>query len=154
MMVPDIKDYADNNGIIDFNGNIDNQLYDLFHISEIGRAHIKRVLAAKFNATDTTALFDTDSQIDPNFGFFSLEECGVSVGDVIVYTPTGTELIVAEDNMVECDGLLMSIAEFTAKYMPRNKRSISGVCQGPRYFSYNGVSLYKMKESFLGGSNK
>ncbi len=71
-----------------------------------------------------------------------------------MYTPTGTELIVAEDNMVECDGLLMSIAEFTAKYMPRNKRSISGVCQGPRYFSYNGVSLYKMKESFLGGSNK
>jgi hypothetical protein len=70
---------------------------------------------------------------------------------MIVYTPTGTELIVAEDNKVICDDEAYTLPEFTAKFMPRNKRSVSGVCQGPRYFTFNGTSLYKMKESFLGG---
>ena len=49
------------------------------------------------------------------------------------------------------EGEKYTLAQFTAKYLPRNKRSVSGVCQGPRHFSYNGVSLYKLKESFLGG---
>ena len=49
-------------------------------------------------------------------------------------------------------GFLTQTSQFTAKYLPRNKRSVSGVCQGPRYFSYNGVSLYKLRESFLGGN--
>ena len=62
---------------------------------------------------------------------------------------TGTELTVAEDNKVECNGELYTLAEFTAKHMPRNKRSVSGLCQGPKYFSFNGISLYKLKESFL-----
>ena len=96
-------------------------------------------------------LFDSESLIDPNFANFDLKECGVTVGDTIVYTPTGDELIVREDNQVECNGEIMTLAVFTAKYMPRNKRSVSGVCQGPRYFSFNGVSLYKLKETFLGG---
>ena len=100
---------------------------------------------------DPDALFDSGETIDPDFGNFILEEYGVSVGDVIVYTPTGTEAIVADNNMLEVDGELYSLAQFTAKYMPRNKRSVSGVCQGPKYFTYNGTSLYKMKESFLGG---
>lgn len=95
-------------------------------------------------------LFDTDDMVDPNFGEFNLEECGVKVGDVIVYTPTKQELIVAENNMVELDGELYTLAQFTAKFMPRNKRSVSGVCQGPKYFSYNGVSLYKLRETFGG----
>lgn len=46
----------------------------------------------------------------------------------------------------------MTLAQFTAKYMPRNSRSISGLCQGPKYFTYKGVSLYKLKDSFLGSS--
>ena len=84
-------------------------------------------------------------------------ECGTSLiekeleGDVIVYTPTKQELVVAEDNMVEVDGEKYTMAQFTAKFMPRNKRSVSGVCQGPKYFSFNGVSLYKLKVTFGDG---
>ena len=103
---------------------------------------------------DSEALFDSDELLDPNFGEFNLEECGVNVGDRILYTPANQEAIVVENNMVEVDGEKYTLAQFTAKYMPRNKRSISGVCQGPSYFSYNGVSLYKMRESFLGGQKK
>lgn len=96
-------------------------------------------------------LFDTDELINLDFANFDLVEHGVSVGDKIVYTPTETEVIVREDNKVEVDGELYTLAEFTAKHMPRNKRSVSGLCQGPKYFSFNGITLYKLKESFLGG---
>ena len=97
------------------------------------------------------ALFAGDDLINPDFGNFSLFECGVKIGDMIVYTPTSMELTVVGDNEVEYGGEKYTLSQFTAKYLPRNKRSVSGVCQGPRYFSFNGVSLYKMKESFLGG---
>lgn len=54
------------------------------------------------------------------------------------------------DHDVEYEGETFTISQFMAKYMPCNKRSVSGVCQGPKYFTYKGTSLYKMKESFLG----
>ena len=100
------------------------------------------------------ALFSGEDLIDPEFGSFDLLEYGVKIGDIIVYTPTEMELTVTGNNEVEYEGERLSLAQFTAKYMPRNKRSVSGVCQGPKYFTYNGTSLYKMKESFLGGHNK
>ena len=96
-------------------------------------------------------LFNSEDLLDPQFGEFDLIEHGVNVGDRITYTPADIDLIVAEDNMVEYDGELYTLSQFTAKYMPRNKRSVSGVCQGPKYFTYKGISLYKLKESFLGG---
>ncbi|CCX51731.1 unknown [Alistipes sp. CAG:514] len=43
----------------------------------------------------------------------------------------------------------MTLAEFTAENMPENSVSKSGVCKGPKYFSYKGVTLYKLKNSFL-----
>ena len=106
------------------------------------------------NPLDSDALFDSEGLIDPEFGSFDLLEHGVKIGDRIIYTPTDTEVIVAGNNNVDLNGEIITLAQFTAKFMPRNKRSISGVCQGPKYFSYNGVSLYKMKESFLGGKKK
>ena len=97
------------------------------------------------------ALFDANELLDPEFATFDLFEYGMKVGDKILYTPADIEVVVADKNKVTVNEETLSLAEFTAKYMPRNKRSVSGVCQGPKYFSYNGVSLYKMKESFLGG---
>lgn len=45
--VPDILDYSDNNGIIDFSRDINEQLYSLFDIDEANQIHIKEVLAKK-----------------------------------------------------------------------------------------------------------
>ena len=100
------------------------------------------------------ALFDADAYIDPEFANFDLAECGVKPGDRIVYTPTGAVLTVMNDNLVEYNGETYTLATFTAKFMPRNKRSVSGVCQGPKYFTKGGTTLYQMKESFLGGMKK
>lgn len=125
----------------------DAELYKKYNLTNEEIKRIEKLV----KPTDGEALFNTDELINPKFANFDLLGHGVRVGDRIIYTPTGVELIVAEDNKVECEGETYTLAEFTAKHMPRNKRSKSGLCQGPKYFSYNGVSLYQMKESFLGG---
>lgn len=107
---------------------------------------------SRIKGIEVEHLFDEEEILNPDFGNFDIAEHGVKVGSPIVYTPTGQEVIVCEDNMIDYDGERFTLAQFTAKYMPRNKRSISGFCQGPKYFTYNGVSLYKLKESFLGGN--
>ena len=126
----------------------DEALYKKYNLSKSQIGYIESLI----KPMDTEALFNAEELLDPNFGEFNLIEHGVKVGDRIIYTPTDMELIVAENNMVEYGGEKYTLAQFTSKYMPRNKRSVSGVCQGPKYFSFNGVSLYKMKESFLGGN--
>ena len=47
--VPDLLDYSDNNGLIDYSGNVNNQLYALFGIDDQNQQHIKEVLASKNN---------------------------------------------------------------------------------------------------------
>ena len=125
----------------------DEELYRKYNLTKQQIEYIESLI----KPMDAEVLFNSDDLLDPNFGEFNLLEHGVKVGDTIIYTPVGMELTVAEGNMVEYGGEKYTLAQFTAKYMPRNKRSVSGVCQGPKYFSYNGVSLYQMKESFLGG---
>lgn len=123
--------------------------YELFRKFNLSQDEINYVESIVKDSTET--LFDSNELIDPNFGEFNLLDYGVKDGDTLVYTPTGQELTVCENNQIELSGERFTLAQFTAKYMPRNKRSISGFCQGPKYFTYNGVSLYKLKESFLGG---
>lgn len=125
----------------------DEELYKKYNLSKDEIDYIESMI----KPMGGEVLFNTDELINPEFANFDLIEHCVNVGDKIIYTPTNTEVIVREGNKVECDGELMTLAEFTAKYMPRNKRSVSGLCQGPKYFSFKGVSLYKLKESFLGG---
>ena len=125
----------------------DAELYKKYHLSKEEIDYIESMI----KPMGDDALFDADDFIDPQFANFSLSECGVKSGDRIVYTPTGAVLTVKSDNEVEYEGETYTLAQFTAKYMPRNKRSVSGVCQGPKYFTKGGTSLYQMKETFLGG---
>ena len=45
--VPDLLDYSDNNDLIDYSGNVNEQLYALFGIDEKNQRHIREVLASK-----------------------------------------------------------------------------------------------------------
>ena len=47
--VPDLLDYSDENGIIDYNRDVNTQLYELFGIDEKNQLHIHNVLALKGN---------------------------------------------------------------------------------------------------------
>lgn len=130
---------------------VDSELYQKYKLTKDQILHIE----ASIKPMQNDNLFpDDEVEIDHDYGSFDVLKFGVSVGDRIVYTPTGQELTVLEDNKVEYGGEQMTIGEFTAKNMPENSISKSGVCKGPKYFSYKGVSLYKLKESFLGGQKK
>ena len=132
--------------ILDFKKNwSESELYKRYGLTNSEIAYIESMIRPMEDS-----LFDTDSVIDPEFANFDLAEHGVKVGDKIVYTPRKMELTVVENNKVYFEGETYTLPVFTAKFMPRNKRSVSGVCQGPKYFTYKGTSLYKMKESFLG----
>lgn len=45
--VPDLLDYTNDNGLIDYRGNVNEQLYQLFGIDKKNRQHIREVLATK-----------------------------------------------------------------------------------------------------------
>lgn len=45
--VPDLGNYSDDNGIIDYSGDVNAQLYDYFNISKEDQKHIKEILATK-----------------------------------------------------------------------------------------------------------
>lgn len=45
--VPDLLDYTNDNGLIDYSGNVNEQLYQLFGIDEKNQQHIKEVLTSK-----------------------------------------------------------------------------------------------------------
>ena len=125
----------------------DAELYQKYHLTQEEIDYIESMI----KPIGDDALFDADEYVDPAFADFDLAECGVKSGDRIVYTPTGAVLTVKGDHEVEYEGETYTLAQFTAKFMPRNKRSVSGVCQGPKYFTKGGTTLYQMKESFLGG---
>ena len=45
--VPDLLDYSDENGIIDYNRDVNAMLYNLFGIDEKKQLHIRETLASK-----------------------------------------------------------------------------------------------------------
>lgn len=45
--VPDLLDYTEENGVIDYQGDVDAQLYELFNIDSRNQQHIKEVLSLK-----------------------------------------------------------------------------------------------------------
>lgn len=47
--VPDLLDYTDNNGLIDYNGDVNGQLYKLFDIDDAQQQYIKEVLSTQNN---------------------------------------------------------------------------------------------------------
>ena len=45
--VPDLLDYSDANGVINYDGDVNTQLYELFGIDNRNQQHIREVLASK-----------------------------------------------------------------------------------------------------------
>jgi hypothetical protein len=46
-LVPDIENYKDDNGVIDFSEDVDKQLFALFDLSIDQQNHIAKILSAK-----------------------------------------------------------------------------------------------------------
>ena len=85
---------------------------------------------------------DTTSSIKrhqrPRFRFSMVN---IPIGATLIFTPTGTEVKVADDDKVEYQGRLYKLSPFVGTFMPINRRNSSGAYQGAKYFSYKGEIL-------------
>ena len=76
---------------------------------------------------------------------FTFSMCGILPGEKIVFAPEQIEVTVADDTHVEFCGELFTLSGFCRAFMPDGKRKPSNAYQGPKYFTYGGVTLVKLR---------
>jgi len=77
---------------------------------------------------------------------FKFSMIGLKQGDVITFIPTGVKVVVAEDDKtITYNGENYTLTGFCLKYLPDNKRTNANRYQGPKFFSYKGKSLWKIR---------
>lgn len=76
---------------------------------------------------------------------FDFSMVGLNVGDTIVFDALSLPVKVAGKNKVEYEGRLWSLSAFCGTYLPENMRNSSDAYQGPKYFSYEGKTLWEIR---------
>lgn len=76
---------------------------------------------------------------------FSFDMIGLSIGDKVCFDPLGIEVPVAGSNKIEYQGRLWTLSAFCGTYLPEKMQNTSGAYQGPKYFTYQGKSLWKIR---------
>lgn len=66
--------------------------------------------------------------------------CGIQPGEKVVFTPEQMEVTVADGTHIEFCGKLFTLSGFCRAFMPEGRRKPSNAYQGPKYFTYNGVT--------------
>ena len=82
-----------------------------------------------------------DTPKAPRRGRFKFSMVGIKIGELVTFTPTGTEVKVASDDSVEYEGRIYKLSPFVGTFMPEDRRNTSGAYQGAKYFSYKGRIL-------------
>ena len=72
-----------------------------------------------------------------------LSALGIMPNDKLVFIPTGLTVAVVDDKTIEYKGKRYSLSGFTKEFIPH--RNASGAYQGPKYFSYKGKPLLKLR---------
>lgn len=76
---------------------------------------------------------------------FKFSMIGASVGEEVVFDPTGTVVKIASDDQVEFEGRIYKLSPFTGTFLPEDQRNKSGAYCGPEYFSYKGRNLVELR---------
>lgn len=79
---------------------------------------------------------------------FSFDKIGLSVGTIIQFID-GTDVTVAENNMIEFCGELFTLSGFTRTFIPEDKANNSGAYRGCAFFFYQGTRLDKLLRAAL-----
>ena len=77
---------------------------------------------------------------------FSFDMIGLTIGDKVVFEPLNLEVPISGSNTVCYDGEDWTLSRFCGKYMPADKQIPSRAYQGPKYFTYCGKSLVKIRQ--------
>ena len=76
---------------------------------------------------------------------FTFSMIGLNIGDYVIFDSRGWKLKIAGENKIEYEGRLWSLSAFCGTYLPKEKQYHSGAYQGPKYFSYNGKTLWQIR---------
>ena len=76
---------------------------------------------------------------------FDFSMVGLHVGDTVVFDALKLPVKVAGKNKIEYDGRLWSLSAFCGTYLPDDMRNKSDAYQGPKYFSYQGKTLWQIR---------
>lgn len=76
---------------------------------------------------------------------FDFSMIGLTIGDTVVFDPLKQEVKVAGKNKVEHEGRIWSLSAFCGTFLPENMQNSSGAYQGPKYFSYQGKTLWEIR---------
>ena len=82
------------------------------------------------------------NRVRPPFDFSMV---GLDVGDEIVFDALKLPVKVAGKNKVEHEGRIWSLSAFCGTFLPEEMRNNSGAYQGPKYFSYQGKTLWEIR---------
>ena len=77
---------------------------------------------------------------------FKFHMVGIKVGDMVTFDELQLEVRVAADDKVEYQDRLYSLSAFTENFLPEDKQTPSRAYQGPKYFSYQGKTLYDLRK--------
>ena len=77
---------------------------------------------------------------------FKFHMAGINVGDEIVFDALNLPVKVASDDEIEYKGRLWSLSTFTTEFLPETRQSPSRSYQGPKYFSYKGITLSELRK--------
>lgn len=86
-----------------------------------------------------------DGEKKPQRPPFDFSMVGLNVGDKVIFDALGIEVKVAGKNKVEYEGRLWSLSAFCGTYLPEEMHNSSEAYQGPKYFSYNGKTLWEIR---------
>lgn len=76
---------------------------------------------------------------------FDFSMVGLNVGDTVIFDALNLPVKVAGKNKVEYEGRLWSLSSFCGTYLPEEMHNKSEAYQGPKYFSYNGKTLWEIR---------
>lgn len=76
---------------------------------------------------------------------FDFSMVGLNVGDEVIFDALKLPVKVAGKNKVEYEGRLWSLSAFCGTYLPEEMHNNSGAYQGPKYFSYQGKTLWEIR---------
>lgn len=83
---------------------------------------------------------------EPKRARFKFSMCGIKIGELVTFDPTGIQVKVATDDSVEYNGRIYKLSPFAGTFMPEELRNKSGAYQGAKYFSYNGKTLTTLRQ--------
>lgn len=76
---------------------------------------------------------------------FDFNMVGLTIGDEIIFDALQLPVKVAGKNKIEYEGRLWSLSAFCGTYLPEDMHNSSEAYQGPKYFSYEGKTLWEIR---------